>query len=73
MPTCFSVTVFGEELKASENSTSKSLNGFAAAVQLGIERQINNGLIIGVNTGAYLIGGKVSPSLCLKAGMFLNL
>lgn len=64
---------FGEELKASENSTSKSLNGFAAAVQLGIERQINNGLIIGVNTGVHLIGGKVSPSLCLKAGMFLNL
>lgn len=64
---------FGEELKSASESTSKTLNGFASAARIGAEFQINNGLILGVNTGGYLVGGQVRPVLNLKLGMFINL
>jgi len=64
---------FGEERKASENSTSRSLNGFATAVQVGVERQTKGGWILGVNMGGHLIGGKVSPTVCLKCGALFSI
>ncbi len=64
---------FGEEKKASEDSYTKSLNGFAAAVQVGAERQTESGWVFGANLGGYFVGGEVRPALCLKCGLLLNL
>lgn len=63
----------GEERKASENSTSRSLNGFATIVQVGVERQLNSGWIIGVNMDGYLVGGKIRPAVCLKCGALFSI
>ncbi|MCD8237378.1 MAG: outer membrane beta-barrel protein [Prevotellaceae bacterium] len=64
---------FGEELKSSENSSSKSLNSLAVTVQTGAEYQLNNGWIIGANIGGYLVGGKIRPAICLKWGVLITL
>ena len=64
---------FGEELKASEDSKTRSLNGLATAVQIGAERQTSAGWIFGANLGGYLVGGKVRPAVCLKCGAFFNI
>lgn len=64
---------FGEELKSAEESTRKSLDGFASAARIGVDFQISNGLILGLNTGAYLVGGEVRPVVNVKVGMLLNL
>lgn len=64
---------FGEELKSSEDSERRSLNGLATAVQIGIERQTNSGWIIGINTGGFLVGGKIRPTVCLKCGALFSI
>lgn len=63
---------FGEEKKASEDSSAKSLDGFAAAVQIGAEGQTESGWIFGANMGGYVVGGKIRPALSLKCGLLLN-
>ncbi|NPD90856.1 outer membrane beta-barrel protein [Xylanibacter muris] len=64
---------FGEELKASSESQSKSLNGFASAARIGAEYQTKNGWIIGLNAGGYLVGGELRPAINMKFGVFFNL
>lgn len=64
---------FGEELKSSENSSSRSLSGFATAAQVGVEYQLNNGLILGSNIAGYYIGERISFSINLKCGVLLNI
>lgn len=64
---------FGEELKSASESIKKSLNSFASAARIGVEYQLNNGIIIGLNTGGYLVGGQIRPVLNFKVGAFLNL
>lgn len=64
---------FGEELKASENSTTKSLNSIASALRMGVEQQTDGGWIFGVNLGGYLVGGKIRPAICLKGGALFNI
>ena len=64
---------FGEELKSSEDSERRSLNGLATAVQIGIERQTKSGWIIGINTGGFLVGGKIRPTVCLKCGALFSI
>lgn len=63
---------FGEEKKASEDSSAKSLDGFAAALQIGAEGQTESGWIFGANMGGYVVGGKIRPALSLKCGLLLN-
>ncbi len=64
---------FGEELKASSDSQTSSLNGFASAVRIGVEYQLNAGHIIGVCAGGYMTGKQIRPAVNLKYGLFLNL
>lgn len=63
---------FGEELKSSAESRSKSLAGLAAALRLGVEKQLA-GHIVGLSVGGYLVGGRIRPAINLKWGLFLNL
>jgi len=64
---------WGEELKASADSSTKSLSGFASAVRLGVEYQLSWGWIIGTSAGAYLVGDRVRPAINLKLGFLMNL
>ena len=64
---------FGEELKASENSRSNSLDGLASAIRIGVERQTESGWIVGMNLGGYLVGGNVRPAICVKCGAMFNI
>ncbi len=64
---------FGEELKSSAASHSKSLESFAIAIHLGAEYQIANGWVIGAGIGGYYVGREICPAVNLKWGVFLNL
>ncbi len=64
---------FGEELKASENSRRRSLNGLASAIQIGVERQTESGWVVGMNLGGYLVGGNIRPAISVKCGALLNI
>ena len=64
---------FGEERRASEESSTKSLDGFAAAAHIGAEGQTEGGWVLGASLGGYFVGGEIRPALSLKCGLLLNL
>lgn len=65
---------FGEETKdGSDEAKRKSLDSFATAVRLGLEYQLNNGIILGINAGGYYVGNEIRPAVCAKIGFYTPL